>query len=31
MDSAVSATPTAANGVVYVATMKKLYALQKPQ
>ncbi len=30
MDSAVSATPTAANGVVYVATMRKLYALKKP-
>jgi outer membrane protein assembly factor BamB len=29
MDSAVSATPTAANGVVYVATMRKLYALKK--
>jgi len=30
MDSAVSATTTAANGVVYVTTMRKLYALKKP-
>ncbi len=29
MDSAVSTTSTAANGVVYVATMRKLYALKK--
>jgi outer membrane protein assembly factor BamB len=28
LDSAINGTPTAANGVVYVATMRKLYALQ---
>ncbi len=31
LDSAIAATPVAANGVLYVTTMKKLYALQKPQ
>lgn len=31
MDTPVSATPTAANGVLYVTTMKKLYALKKTQ
>jgi len=30
LDSALPATPTAANGVLYVATMNRLYALQKP-
>lgn len=29
LDSAIVGSPVAANGVVYVATMKKLYALQK--
>ncbi len=29
LDSAMGGTPTAANGVLYVATMKKLYALKK--
>ncbi len=31
LDSAAAATPVAANGVLYVTTMKKLYALQKSQ
>jgi outer membrane protein assembly factor BamB len=31
MDSAVSSTVAAANGVVYVTTMRKLYALKKTQ
>ena len=29
LDSAMGGTPTAANGVLYVATMRKLYALKK--
>jgi hypothetical protein len=29
LDSPTSSTPIAANGVVYLATMTKLYALQK--
>jgi len=29
MDSAVAGTAVAANGVLYVTTMRKLYALQK--
>jgi outer membrane protein assembly factor BamB len=29
LDSAMAGTPTAANGVLYIATMKKLYAVQK--
>jgi hypothetical protein len=31
LDSATSSTPVAAHGVLYVTTMRKLYALQKPQ
>jgi len=31
LDSAIAGTATAANGVLYVTTMKKLYALQKSQ
>ncbi len=29
LDSAISSTPTAANGVVYIATQNKLYAFGK--
>jgi outer membrane protein assembly factor BamB len=29
MDSAISATPVAANGVLYITTQNKLYAVQK--
>jgi len=29
LDSDIAATPIAANGVLYIATMRKLYALQK--
>jgi outer membrane protein assembly factor BamB len=31
LDAAISSTPTAANGVLYLATMTHLYALQKPK
>jgi len=31
LDSATSSTPVAANGVLYVTTMRELYALQRPR
>jgi hypothetical protein len=30
LDSPMYTTPTAANGVLYVVTMRRLYAIQKP-